>query len=145
MCVQEQIETERLKFRQLTDLDASDLQDFFSDDEAMCYMPSKRDADGVHEWLSLAQESFRVHGYGPWALVQKSSGQFLGYCGLYLQKDVNGRDEVELLYGILRQHWNKGYASEAAIAVAKLTKRRFNIKKTHEFVGICVCDFPLSR
>ena len=129
MCTEYQIKTDRIIFRQLTSLDTSDLLDFFSDDESMRYMPFKRDMDGVHEWLSLVKESFRLHGYGPWALVQKLSGQFLGYCGLYLQKDVNGRDEVELLYGILRQHWSKGYASEAAIAVANFAMSQLQIDR----------------
>lgn len=129
MRVQDQIETKRLIFRDLTSLDASDLLTFFSDDEAMRHMPSKRDMTGIHEWLSLVQESYEMHGYGPWALVQKSSMQFLGYCGLYMQKDVNGRDEIELLYGILRQHWGQGYASEASIAIANLAKSKFNIKR----------------
>ncbi len=129
MNVPEQLETERLKFRELTMLDASNMLAFFSDDETMRYMPAKRDLDGVHEWLSLAQESYERHGYGPWALMHKFSKQFLGYCGLYLQMDVNGRDEVELLYGILRQHWGQGYATEAALAVLNTARSQFQIKR----------------
>lgn len=122
MGIEDKIETERMTFRKLTSLDASGLLEFFDDDQAMRYMPSKRDAQGVLEWLSLVEESYRERGYGPWALLQKLSGQFLGYCGLYLQKDVDGRDEVELLYGILRRHWHKGYASEAAQAALRYAK-----------------------
>lgn len=123
------IETERLKFRLLSSLDASDLLIFFSDDKAMRYLPAQKDVDGVREWLSLVQESYRLFGYGPWALVRKSSGQFIGYCGLYQQEDVGGSDEVELLYGILRQHWHKGYASEAAIAVMNFAINQLKIKR----------------
>ena len=123
------IETERLKFRQLTSLDALDLLVFFSDDESMRYMPSRKNIEEAHEWLTLVQESYQRQGYGPWALVQKSSKRFLGYCGLYLQKDVNDRNEVELLYGIIRHHWGNGYASEAATAVVNLARRQFRLER----------------
>lgn len=129
MSVEFQIESERLQFRQLTSLDASDLGAFFSDDESMRYIQFKRDRDGVHEWLKLVQESYCVQGYGPWALVHKSSKQFLGYCGLYKQEDVDGRDEVELLYGILRQYWGEGYASEAAHAVLVYAKNDLGLNR----------------
>ncbi len=129
MDIRTRMETARLNFRLLAESDASDMLDFFSDDEAMRYMPAKRDMVGVKKWLSLVQESYRQQGYGPWALVQKSSGQVLGYCGLYLQKDVDGADEVELLYGILRQHWDMGYTTEAAIAVVDLALKQFQLKR----------------
>jgi ribosomal-protein-alanine N-acetyltransferase len=37
-------------------------------------------------------------------------------CGLLMQRNVDGRDEVEIGYSFVRRHWNSGFATEAAIA-----------------------------
>ena len=40
-------------------------------------------------------------------------GTFLGLCGLVTQ-EVDGQRELEVGYHFFRQHWGKGYATEAA-------------------------------
>ena len=42
--------------------------------------------------------------------------RFIGYCGLHLQKNVDGTDEIEIGYGLLRKYWGQGFATEAAEA-----------------------------
>jgi RimJ/RimL family protein N-acetyltransferase len=51
--------------------------------------------------------------FGLQALIDKRTNEFIGQCGLLLQ-EVDGRQEVEVGYHILRKHWGKGYAPEAA-------------------------------
>lgn len=40
----------------------------------------------------------------------------MGHCG-FLEKEVEGRAEIELVYVIARDRWGQGYASEAAAAL----------------------------
>ena len=40
----------------------------------------------------------------------------MGQCGLICQPDVDGQAETEIAYLFLRTHWNRGLATEAAIA-----------------------------
>ncbi len=47
------------------------------------------------------------------ALIDKQTGAFIGQCGILIQ-EVNGINEIEVGYHLLRKHWGKGYASEAA-------------------------------
>ena len=47
-------------------------------------------------------------------LIDKATNEFIGQCGLLVQ-EVDGAEELEIGYSILPRHWNKGYATEAAI------------------------------
>jgi RimJ/RimL family protein N-acetyltransferase len=122
-------ETKRLFLRKLAPNDVDDLVGFFTDSDAMRYLPATKNIDGVKEWISLVQKSYDHYGYGPWALIHKFSGQFLGYCGLYLQEDVDGNDEIEILYGVVRKNWGKGYATEAAIGVYEYGKKKLDLNR----------------
>ena len=127
--MQKIFETKRLFLRKLTLNDVAALVDFFADADAMRYLPATKNIDEIKEWISLVQKSYDHYGYGPWALIHKFSNQFLGYCGLCVQEDIDGNDEIEILYGLIRQNWDKGYASEAAIGVYEYGKDRLDINR----------------
>ncbi|WP_400072489.1 GNAT family N-acetyltransferase [Zobellia russellii] len=55
------------------------------------------------------------------ALISKSTGEFIGLCGL-LKQTVDGIEELEIGYSILPKYWRQGYASEAALACKTYTK-----------------------
>lgn len=44
----------------------------------------------------LEPQSYGQHGCGLWAVIRKETIQFAGQCGLILQRDVKGRDELEI-------------------------------------------------
>ena len=111
--MQKIFETKRLLLRKLTPNDVA----------------ATKNIDEIKEWISLVQKSYDHYGYGPWALIHKFSNQFLGYCGLCVQEDIDGNDEIEILYGLIRQNWGKGYATEAATRVYEYGKNRFGIKR----------------
>jgi RimJ/RimL family protein N-acetyltransferase len=124
------LETNRLILRELTRNDADDLFEFFGDPEAMKYLPgTTKSRNEIEEWLSLVFQSYQNMHFGPWAIILKESNEFLGYCGLTLQKNVDGKDEVEILYGLIRQYWGMGYATEAAIGVYKYGKTELKLSR----------------
>lgn len=53
---------------------------------------------------------------GLWATIEKSSGDFVGRCGLLLW-EIEGRREIEIAYLIARTHWRTGLGAEAAHAL----------------------------
>jgi RimJ/RimL family protein N-acetyltransferase len=124
-------ETNRLILRELTRNDAEDLFKFFGDPEAMRYLPGTgtKSRNEIEEWLLLVFQSYQNMHFGPWAVILKGSNEFLGYCGLYLQKNVNGKDEVEILYGFIRRYWGMGYATEAAMGVYEYGKTELKLKR----------------
>ena len=54
--------------------------------------------------------------YTLWPVVERATGRVIGECGL-LEKDVDGRREIELVYVLARDVWGRGHATEAASAV----------------------------
>lgn len=57
--------------------------------------------------------------FGLWATICKSSGEYIGYCGLNRRYDRSRRraeKEASLAYYIAKPHWRRGYATEACVA-----------------------------
>lgn len=50
-------------------------------------------------------------GWGAWLVIKKSDGQVIGDIGF--KGKPNENKQVEVGYGFLKEHWNKGYATEA--------------------------------
>lgn len=63
----------------------------------------------------MALDPFREK-YDLWPVVDKRTGEIIGHAGL-LEKDVEGRSEVELVYVLARSSWGNGYATEIATAI----------------------------
>jgi RimJ/RimL family protein N-acetyltransferase len=58
------------------------------------------------------------HGFGPWVLVEKESGEFVGRGGL-AWTSVEGVARVELPWSIEPRLHGRGFATEAAIAAVE--------------------------
>lgn len=62
---------------------------------------------------------YHQHGYGPWALIEKGSARFIGFCGLNLES-IEGVEEIHVGYRLARPFWGRGLATEAVQAVLRL-------------------------
>ena len=110
------IQTDRLSLRPITQDDADDLMDLFSDPVAMAYFPNIKSRQETMVWIDSVLNRYQTDGYGFYACILKDSGLFIGYSGPLLQRNVDGRDEIEIGYGLIRKYWHHGYATEAAKA-----------------------------
>lgn len=110
------LETERLYLRELQPADLDDLFAITGNALIMRYVgdlqPYSREKTA--QVIRKAQESYRQHGFGGWAFIEKATGQFIGYGGLeYLPE----RTIPEVFYIFLPSHWGKGLATEVAAAI----------------------------
>ncbi len=108
--------TPRLLLRPLTLNDAAALAPLFADAEVMRFGDGPQSPEWAQAWLRRALANYERRGYGPWAVVEKGSGDLIGYCGLFDFPDINGRPEVEIGYRLARAYWGRGYATEAVSA-----------------------------
>jgi RimJ/RimL family protein N-acetyltransferase len=72
---------------------------------------TREHSDEIAEW---AQRCFAAEGLGLLAVERRTDGAFLGMCGLHHQQSYP--DEVEVGWRLAREHWGRGYATEAAAA-----------------------------
>ena len=110
------IETQRLLLRKFSREDFPALYEILSDPETMAHYPAPYDEEKTRHWITWNMESYRVHGFGLWAVVRRDTGEFIGDCGLSMQC-IDGQLLPEIGYHIHKKYWRQGYGSEAARAV----------------------------
>jgi len=107
------LETERLLLRAFAPDDAEALAAVLSDPIAMQWYPRPFAREDVDEWIARNRKRYSNEGHGLWAMVLKETKSVIGDCGLVMQ-DVDGERWVEVAYHVRRDHWSRGYATEAA-------------------------------
>jgi RimJ/RimL family protein N-acetyltransferase len=110
------LETPRLLVRPLQASDVEALVEIWGDPEVMRHMGGPRDHEKVRQALEGELRTNSSDLLGFCSVVEKASGRLIGDCGL-TKKEVDGRDEVELVYLFAADSWGKGYATEAASAM----------------------------
>jgi ribosomal-protein-alanine N-acetyltransferase len=110
------LETERLILRHPLESDIEPLVALWCDPEVTRYLGGPRDQTAIRESLEPAVQSPFPEEYDLWAAVDRKSGKVVGHCGL-LDKEIEGKTEIELVYVIAHTSWGKGYATEIAQAL----------------------------
>ena len=121
--------TERLTLRHIQPDDVAALCVLFADPEVMRYGDGAQGRDWVEEWVQRTVAHYQRWGFGPYAVVVRTTGTLIGYCGLFHCDDINGRPEVEIGYRLIRSAWGLGYASEAAQAVCSYAHTTLGITR----------------
>ncbi len=107
--------TARLLLSRITATDYPDLQAMQQDPRVMATlggMVSETELQARHE---RNLEHWRQHGFGWWVARLRSDGRFVGRGGLR-RANVDGKDEVEVGYGLIPEFWGQGLAVELAAA-----------------------------
>lgn len=124
------VETPRLALRHPVPEDLDALFALYRDPEIRKYFP-----DGTRTleqtWRELEWFRFghpRRPELGLWATVERSSGAFLGRCGL-LPWEIQGSHEVELAFLIDKARWGEGFGTEAASAIVSYARCTLNLER----------------
>lgn len=115
------LETERLLLRAFTQDDFAPMAAFFADPVSGFYGgPCNRE----EAWRKFAVYSghWALRGYGPWALQDKASGQFVGLSGLWYPE---GWIEPEITWALVPGQHGKGFATEAALRALQAAYEEF--------------------
>jgi ribosomal-protein-alanine N-acetyltransferase len=112
------VETERLLLRPFTRDDLDVFASINADADVMRYIgdgkPQTRAQTEMR--LNAILNHWDQHGFGLWALVDKTSNALIGFCGLqYLDNTA----EIEIGYRFAKEFWGMGFATEAAGATLR--------------------------
>ncbi|MEG0928470.1 GNAT family N-acetyltransferase [Chryseobacterium sp.] len=121
------LETERFLLRELTVGDAMSFYELNENSKVIQYT-GDRPFESVEEATTFLQnyKDYDENGYGRWAVIDKSNNEFLGWCGL---KYDSSKDETDLGFRFFEKFWNRGVATESAIACLKYGLDQLKLKK----------------
>ena len=126
------LETERLQLRRFTDDDVENLVELDSDPEVMRFInggrPTARDEIENELLPAIFRHYERFAGYGFWAAVEKSTGEFVGWFH-FRPGEGAPPGEVELGYRLRRSAWGKGYATEGSRALIQKGFAEFGVQR----------------
>jgi len=108
------LETHRLLLREFNPGDAGQFYQLNLNPNVIRYTGNTAFKNVEEATLFLENyQDYKQNGYGRWAVLDKSNDEFLGWCGLKYDKNL---DETDIGFRFFETHWGKGYATESAKA-----------------------------
>ncbi|GGG50166.1 GNAT family N-acetyltransferase [Epilithonimonas arachidiradicis] len=124
--MKEILQTKRLLLRELNLDDAEKFYKLNLNPNVIKYTGNSafKNIDEAKEFLENYPD-YKLNGFGRWAVIEKSSNEFLGWCGLKYDKNL---DETDIGFRFFEEHWNKGFATESAKACIDYGFETLNLK-----------------
>lgn len=114
------LETERLILRELLPTDDSGMFELDSDKDVHKYLGNQpfTKIEESREIIEFIRKQYVDNGIGRWAMISKETGEFMGWTGFKLMKELtnNHVNYYDLGYRLIKRFWGKGYATESAKA-----------------------------
>ena len=145
------IQTPRLMLREWKEEDVEPYLETCNTEAVMAHLGGVRARSEVRQEVADLISQQRDYGFTLWVLEEKSSGAFVGFCGLdqldYLDEGGPSYDpnctvkgELELGFRLREDFWERGLATEASaaallIAFEKLRARRVVSRTERENVA----------
>lgn len=121
------LETNRLFLRRMNETDKDSVFAMRSDVEVMRFIRAPQIKKSEAEnWINLISSRWETEKIGFCAMVEKTSNQFIGWCGLWRLAE---NDEIEVGYALFKEFWGKGYAAEASKAFLDYGFNQLNLEK----------------
>ena len=107
------IETERLILRVPRTDDLDGFVELMTDEEAARYIGKVQAPPVVWRGLAVMAGSWLLNGFGMFSVIEKASGRWVGRLGPWQPEGWPG---TEVGWGLSRDVWGRGYATEGATA-----------------------------
>ena len=109
------IESERLIFREFTLDDLPTLIEQRSDPDVNKFLGGTKlqNPEALAKRIRFYISCYGTHGFGMCAMIWKETGETIGSAGI---QPLDGTDEVEVGYSMIKDYWGKGIGTEAARA-----------------------------
>jgi len=122
--------TERLRLEPFDDSHLDGLNAMNSDPEVMRYLGTPESREKTAEIIDRVKSRWIQYGYSWWSFIERVSDEVIGAgCIQNLRKNGDSPDPacpLEIGWRLRRDHWHKGLASEAAIAMGDFAFRKLD-------------------
>ena len=138
------IKTQRLILRPWRESDLEPFAALNADPKVMEFFPSiKTHQESAEEYHRIVK-GFEKNGYGFWAVSLIGTDNFIGFIGLrYDDFPAPFTPAVEIGWRLASDYWNKGYATEGALAALKYGFETLNLNEIISFTY--VLNIPSRR
>ncbi len=106
------LETERLRMRGWSEQDHEAFAALLGDEESARFIGGPCDRHDAWRRMATQMGHWAMRGYGSWVIEEKSTGNWVGYSGLWCPY---GWPEPEVMWGLVPAARGRGYATEAAM------------------------------
>ncbi|MEN8250852.1 MAG: GNAT family N-acetyltransferase [Bacteroidota bacterium] len=116
------IETGRLIIRDIEKYDAQGMFELDSDPDVHTYIGNEtiKTLDEAKSIIDNIRKQYVKYGIGRWAIVEKSTDEFIGWTGLKYEQELReDRYYYDLGYRLKKKYWGKGIGTETAIESLK--------------------------
>ena len=115
------VETARLVLRPWREADRDELERLFNDPAVRgnrAFPPGR-----IAAAAEASRTQWEKHGFGPWAVIDKATGRWVGRAGLDELDDWPFEHRIEVGFELGREWWGRGYATEIARAALRFAFR----------------------
>jgi RimJ/RimL family protein N-acetyltransferase len=112
------LETARLRLRRWVDDDLEPFASLNADPRVREYFPNTLNREQSDNEAARIRQRLSDTDFGLWAVEVPGAARFIGFTGLAVPRfEAHFTPCVEIGWRLAFDHWRKGYASEAALAV----------------------------
>ena len=128
------VRADRLLLRTWRQEDLDPFAALNADPEVMECLPKLLDRQESDGLAARLRGQFETRGYGRWAVEVPGVAPFIGFVGLsYVDFPAPFTPCVEIGWRLAREHWGKGYASEAARASIRFGFEQLGLEEIVSF------------
>ncbi len=132
-------ETERLVLRPFEEKDVDEIYAMRRDADVMRFIREPQNRAESINWIKLVSSRWQREKIGFCAMLEKGSGAFVGWCGIWQLKETG---ELEVGYAIARQFWGEGFAVEGG---RKMLQYAFETLRPEKIAAVAEPENRASR
>jgi len=128
--------SKRLGFRTWLQSDLEPFYNMCNDADVMKYFPAFSEYEKCKNFIPKMNETFAKNKFCLFAVDVLQEQKFIGYIGF---GKVNFKADftpcIEIGWRLQKQYWNKGFATEGALACLNYSFNKLNINKIYSFTS----------
>ncbi len=114
------IETDRLRLRRWQESDREPFARMNADPRVMEFFPRCLSREESDHLVDQIEQLFEERGFGLWAAELRVPATFIGFIGLSAPGfEAHFTPAVEIAWRLAAEYWNRGLATEGALAVVR--------------------------